>query len=206
MAMAEAPYERRPASAVGPDGVSDDVPADRPEAGEAEADQAPALSWAEQELLSALKRLARAQSQLAALESQASPPRRTFDPADAQRLEALEADLAQARSKASGRFGKGAARDRVSHLEVTERLLLDQLGVSSYDEYRASVDAPPAAAEPIDEAVLAFARQELASAQQAWLDVQALEVPADPEPANHAAPVADESSNGPAHHPAPDVA
>ena len=160
-------------------------------------------------MLTALKRLARAQSQLQALEAQVTPPRRTFDPVDAERLDALAVELAQARSKASGRFAKAAARDRVNELEMSERLLLERLGVSSYSEYRAVVDAPAPAAAPVDDAVLTFARQELASAQQAWLDVQAFDMPTDPEPAPDAeqADQADHADHtGPADRPTPDVA
>ena len=207
MAMAEAPYERRPAPAVGPDGVSGDAPGGTSEdpAG-LESERAPALSWAEQEVLTALKRLARAQSQLQALEAQVAPARRTFDPVDAGRLDALAVELVQARSKASGRFAKGAARDRVSELEMSERLLLERLGVSSYAEYRAVVDAPAPTTEPVDDAVLSFARQELASAQQAWLDVQAFDMPADPEPPAQADPADEADHVGPADRPTPDVA
>jgi len=176
MAMAEAPYEPPRVPSVEADGVEPGAAAVTGE----DATPAPALSWAEQEVLTALKRLARAQSQLQALERQGGA-RRSLDADDGQRLEALEIELAHARAKASGRFAKGAARERVAELEVTERLLLDQLGVTTFAEYR-TISEAPASVDSVDPAVLAFARQELASAQQAWLEVQALEAPeASPE-------------------------
>ena len=183
--MAEAPYTRPRVPSVEADGAEPGAAAVTRE------DEAPApvLSWAEQEVLNALKRLARAQSQLQALEGQGGPARRSFDAADGERLEALEIDLAQARAKASGRFAKGTARERVDELEVSERLLLDHLGVATFAEYQTMSEAP-ASADTVDPAVLAFARQELASAQQAWLEVQALETPDAPptdSPADEAA-------------------
>jgi hypothetical protein len=193
--MAEAPYQPRRASAVDPDGADPDAAGLEGET----ATPVPALSWAEQEVLTALKRLARAQSQLQAPKGQRGPAARSLDPIDAERLESLAAELTQARSKASGRFAKGAARDRVRELELSERLLLERLGVSSLAEFRALVDAAPPTVEPVDPAVLAFARQELASAQQGWLDVQALEMPPEPDPPAPAASAATD-------RPAPDVA
>ena len=177
MAMAEAPYEPPRVPSVEADGAEPGAAAVTGE----DATPAPALSWAEQEVLTALKRLARAQSQLQALEGQGGSARRSFDAADGERLEALEIELAHARAKASGRFAKGAARERVAELEVTERLLMDQLGVATFAEFR-TISEAPASVDSVDPAVLAFARQELASAQQAWLEVQALEAPeASPE-------------------------
>ncbi|HEY5155690.1 MAG TPA: hypothetical protein VIJ47_13200 [Acidimicrobiales bacterium] len=194
--MAAAQHEPRREPTVEPDGAGSGAVESSPP----EPSAAAHLSWAEQEVLTALKRLARAQSNLQALEGQHGPAPRSFDPADADRLDALAADLRHARSKASGRFAKGAARERVEELEMNERLLLDRLGVASYDDYRAIVDAPPPAIEAADPAVLAFARQELASAQEAWLSVQAMEVP-DEEPVEEPA-----EAPGAPEHPAPDVA
>jgi len=55
------------------------------------------------------------------------------------------------------------------------------LGVATFAEFR-TISEAPASVDSVDPAVLAFARQELASAQQAWLEVQALEAPeASPE-------------------------
>src|SRR4029077_3906389 len=72
------------------------------------------LTWAEQEVVDALKRLARAQSDLADLEARAAATTtHTFEAADVERLEQLQGPLAQARAKAGGRFGKAAARERL---------------------------------------------------------------------------------------------
>jgi len=138
------------------------------------------LSWAEQETLDALKRLARAQSHLQALEEQPPTPV-AFDPADKVRLEELHAELVRVRAKAGGRFGRAGARERLDHLETSERLLLDRLGVADYDAFLAASVAPRTSAATVDPEVLAFARQELDSARQAWLEVQAMAVP-DAEP------------------------
>ena len=147
------------------------------------ADGAPALSWAEQETLDALKRLARAQSQLEALEEQAAVVTPTIDPADGLRLEQIHDEVVAARAKASGRFGRGAARERLEQLEMNERLVLDQLGLPDYEAYRRAVATAAAPGpDPVDPQVLAFARQELVSARQAWLEVQAMEVPDVEEP------------------------
>ncbi len=144
------------------------------------------LSWAEQEVVDALKRLARAQSAMADLEARAAEATTpTFEAADVERLEALQGQLGQARAKAAGRFGRAAARERLDELELAERLVLDRMGVGSYADYRAAIEAPHV--EAVDPLVLAFAERELASARSAWLEVQALEIPpaepAEPEPA-----------------------
>jgi hypothetical protein len=146
---------------------------------------APALSWAENEVLGALRRLARAQAQLAAAQAQvAAAGSASFDPADVERLEQVHAELAKAKGKASGRFAKGAARQRVRELESSERLVLDRLGVASFEEYRARANRSQGS-QVVDSEVIAFARRELESAQRAWREVQALEVvaPEPPDPA-----------------------
>jgi hypothetical protein len=150
-----------------------------------------ALSWAEQETLDALKRLARAQSQLQALEEQLPTGVVPLDPADGQRLVEIHAELVRARSKAAGRFGRAAARDRLDQLETSERLLLEHMGLSDYDDYVAASAPPRSTVAAVDPQMLAFARQELISARQAWLEVQAMAVPdADPpEPADAAPPL-----------------
>ena len=149
-----------------------------PESGAA----APALSWAENEVLDALRRLARAQAQLVAAEAQvAAVDSAGFDPADVERLEQVHAELATAKGKATKKFAKGAARERARELESTERLVLDRLGVASYDEYRARADRSQGS-QVVDSEVIDFARRELASAQRAWREVQALEVVAPEAP------------------------
>ena len=143
----------------------------------APAEPAPvSLSWAEQEVVDALKRLARAQSAVADLEARAAEATTpTFEAADIERLEQLQVQLDQARAKAAGRFGRAAARERVDELELAERLVLDRMGVGSFDEYRAAIHAPQV--EAVDPQVLAFAERELAAARAAWLEVQALAIP-----------------------------
>ncbi|MGZ4705537.1 MAG: hypothetical protein ACXWCM_11775 [Acidimicrobiales bacterium] len=162
-------------------------PAEVPEA-TAPAEAAPVtLTWAEQEVVDALKRLARAQSAVADLEARAAEATSpTFEAADVERLEQLQGPLAQARAKAAGRFGKAAARERLDELEMAERLVLDRMGVGSFDEYRAAIEAPQV--ETVDAQVLAFAERELASARAAWLEVQALEVPPAEAPAPEVEP------------------
>jgi len=167
MAMADAP------GPVGPHAVPDPDPGDQA--------AAPALSWAEQETLDALKRLARAQSNLEALESQAGPAAPRLDPDAVTRLERVHAELLEAREKASGRFARGAARERADQLETTERLVLSELGQPDYDSVRSALASSRAAEPTVDPQVLAFARQELVSARQAWIEVQAMAVP-DPDP------------------------
>jgi len=197
MAMADAPRPGPARPDVAPD------PGAEAEAG------APALSWVEQETLDALKRLARAQSQLQALEDQAVANPVRLDPADVARVDQVHAELVAARDKASGRFGRGAARDRADQLETSERLLLDHLGFADHDRYLAAVAAARGPApDVVDPQVLAFARQELASARQAWLEVQAMPAPVAESPDESS----DESSDGQAPDgadappPGPDVA
>jgi len=144
--------------------------------GEAATTDGPALTWAENEVLVALRRLARARAQLAAAEAQvAAVSSSGFEAADVERLEQVHAELAVARKKASGRRAKGGARQRARELESTERLLLDRLGVASYEEYRTRADRSQDS-QVIDSEVIDFARRELDSAQRAWREARALEV------------------------------
>jgi len=167
-------------SADAPAEVQTDVQADT--AAEVAAEPAPiTLTWAEQEVVDALKRLARAQSHLADLEARADEATTpTFEAADVERLEHLQAQLTQARAKAAGRFGRAAARARLDEVEMAERLILDRMGVDSYADYRAVIESPHV--EAVDPQVLAFAQRELSSARTAWLEVQALEIPPVEEP------------------------
>ncbi len=176
-----------PVEPVAPVAGGDAAPADGHEAAEPEpATAAPTLTWAESEVLDALRRLARAQAQLAAAEAQVAADTASFDPADGERLEQVHAQLAKAKGKAAKKFAKGAARERVRELESTERLVLDRLGVASFEEYRARADRRQGS-QVVDSEVIDFARRELASAHRAWREVQALEVvgpevPDAPEP------------------------
>jgi hypothetical protein len=171
---------------AGPTAPASSAPPTPPEASpattDAPAEPAPVtLSWAEQEVVDALKRLARAQSAVADLEARAAEATTpTFEAADVERLEQLQGQLAQARAKAGHRFGKAAARERLDELVMAERLVLDRMGVDSFAEYRAVIEAPHV--DAVDPQVLAFAERELTSARAAWLEVQALEIPP-PEPA-----------------------
>jgi hypothetical protein len=197
MAMAEAPLQ--------PNVVT---PVVEPAGDASEGVAKPALSWAEQEVLDALKRLARAQAQMAALEARTpAPPARSFDPEDVRRAQELQGDLERARAKASGRFAKGAARERLEELQMRERLLLDRLRMASLDELRAAASSPAPVTDPVDPNVLAFARQELAAAQQGWLDVQALELPSGAKSDPETDPQRDLSlERAPQHAGGPDVA
>lgn len=146
----------------------------------------PALSWAEQETVDALKRLARAQSQALALEEQVAAAGPPVEAADGARLAEIHAEVLAARSKVAGRFGRAAAQQRLDQLETTERLLLERIGLADYDAF--VVRSTPTISSPaaVDPQALAFARQELASARLAWLDVQAMPEPgpeiSEPEP------------------------
>lgn len=139
------------------------------------------MTWQEQETLRALRRLANARSQLAQLEEQAAEAvaAPTADPADVARIEALRAEVAELGPRSRSRFGGGAARQRIAELEAEERLILQRAEVADLAELRARATAPSAPA--VDDAVLDFARRELAAAEAAWAEVQALELP-EPEP------------------------
>jgi hypothetical protein len=136
----------------------------------------PRLSWQERELLAALRRLANAQAQLHALEEEQSrhPMRPALDAADVERVESLEAELAKLREKAGHRFGRSAARDRISEVESQQRLVLERVGFDSYADFAAR-DAPAVlAAEAVDPALVEFARHELEAAEEAYAQVLAL--------------------------------
>lgn len=136
-----------------------------------------AMSWHEKELVACLQRLSTARSRLEALEAQAGETQTTgFDPDDVERLESIHLELEEARRKASGRFGRRHA-DAVEALEVNERLVLDRLGVPSYDEYRRlRTEKAHTTVEVVDPVVLDFARREVVDAEAAFLELQALEV------------------------------
>jgi hypothetical protein len=135
------------------------------------------LSWHERELVAALRRLANARSQLVALEEQLEASEvQTLDPADLAEIDAVRAEMDRLQSKAKSRFGGGAARERLAELELSERLVLERLGFATYDEL-AAFRAQPPPAPSVDPAIVAFARRELHDAEQAWLEIQALELP-----------------------------
>jgi hypothetical protein len=138
---------------------------------------APTVTWAEQEIVTALRRLAAAQAQLATAEAeyeeaQVEVARRT-DREDLTRLEEIHRELMEARARASGWFGR-SARDRVPALEMAEEVVLHRLGAATYLEARAR--AAEASVAEADTHTLEFARRELHAAQAEWREVQALEL------------------------------
>ncbi len=72
------------------------------------------------------------------------------------------------RSKASARFGGGAARERIPDLEMQQRLVLERLGHDSYAAFEQAGRRPAPTTEPVDTAFVDFARRELADAEEAY--------------------------------------
>lgn len=146
------------------------------------------VSWHERETAAALARLAGARAQLALLEEQAAAERTEPDPADVALVEELEAQIAKLRVNAGGRFGGGAARAKLDECEQRQRAVLARLG---FDDVAALRDRGTVAVPAVDPDVLAFARRECADAEQAFLEVAALEMPAAEPDADADAPDAD---------------
>jgi hypothetical protein len=147
----------------------------------------PRLSWRDRELLAALRRLANAQAQLQSLEAERSrqPESPTVDSADVETVEALEAELSKLREKASHRFGRASARDRLSELEAQQRLVLERLGFDGYRAFAHRREHEPVTPTGVDPALVDFARHELEAAEEAY--AQVLEMPDDlddPDPAD----------------------
>jgi hypothetical protein len=166
MVMADAPRH----DPTGSDATDGPAVAEEPTA-------APPLSWAEQETIDTLKRLARAQSQVQALKEQLAAAGPPVEAADGARLAEVHAEVLAARSKAAGRFGRAAAQQRLDQLEMSERLLLERIGLADYDAFVARSTPTFSSPAAVDLQVLAFARHELASARLAWLDVQTMPEP-----------------------------
>jgi hypothetical protein len=150
------------------------------------------LSWQENELVGALKRLANAKSQLASLEAESAAVAAVpiVAPADVEALVANRVQLEAARAKSTARFGGSSARQRAEKLEANERLILDRVGMGEYNDFLAWRDGPPPA-PPVDPAVLDFARREVRAATAAWIQIQSLEIPAveaEPDEPAEAAP------------------
>jgi hypothetical protein len=141
------------------------------------------MSWHEKELLGALKRLVTARERLAVLEEQAQGPAATLlDPEDVRRARDLQTEIVALRHKVGG-FRGGRYRDELDALLVQERLVLDRLGVASYDELSDRLRRVGNAPVPVvDPTVLEFARRELAAAEQGFLEVQTMEVLPEEEP------------------------
>lgn len=142
----------------------------------------PRLSWREKEVLAALRRLALAQSQMSLLDEQlaAGGAAPAYDPADLALVEELEDEIARARHKAHGRFGKSAARARRNELDDRQREVLARLGFADYDAFKAAGGSAARPAEAIDPVFVDFARRELADAEEAYR--QALALPDDESP------------------------
>jgi hypothetical protein len=159
-----------------------------PDASPPETEAEPTLSWAEREMLDGLRRLARARAQLAAAEGRTAEARpRPFDPEAVAELERIHGELVAARAKASGRFGKGGARQQVRDLELAERQVLDHLKMATYEDYQARAAALPASAV-VDPDVVAFAQRELEAAERGWQEVRALDLPPAEAPTEPASP------------------
>jgi hypothetical protein len=140
------------------------------------------MSWHEKELVAALKRLVVARERLQVLEEQAQEPALpVLDPADVARAHELQEQIAVLRQKVSG-FRGGRYRDDLDALIMQERLVLDRLAVASHEELADRLRrVGTAPVNVVDPTVLEFARRELAAAEQAFLDVQTMDVPTEPE-------------------------
>jgi hypothetical protein len=139
------------------------------------------LSWYEEETMRALRRVAQAKAYLAELEAQAATasaaPVVTADQGDIDRLAELQAEIDKLIPKANARFGADKARHRIDELEVQMRLVLDRLGFGTYDDFLDAGAELPVTVEPVDATVLEFARREVASAEAAWMELLAVEMP-----------------------------
>jgi len=136
----------------------------------------PTLSWQERELVAALKRLANARSQYGVLKAESELEVRSIDEADLDALREAHIETERVRGKTKGRFGAGAARARLVHLEADEQRILDRMGFVSFDEVELwRTDTRPTTT--VDPAILEFARRELEDAENALSQLQALQLP-----------------------------
>lgn len=139
-------------------------------------DDAPRLTWRERELITALRRLANSRAQVGALEEAQrdgpAPPR--AEPGDVELVDRLHHELERLRAKASSRFGGGSARDKLPDVEMQQRLVLERLGFGSYEEFVAAGRRPAPRPDPVDPAILDFARKELAAAEEAYAALLAM--------------------------------
>jgi hypothetical protein len=151
----------------------------------ASGDDETRLSWRDRELLTALRRLANSQAQVQALEAALELQRGVHvpDPADVDRIETLESELAKLRAKAGSRFGGGAARDRLPEVEAEQRAVLERLGFHTYAEFRSAGGLAVPVADPVDPAFVDFARRELADAEQAYEQLLSMPDDIDESPA-----------------------
>ena len=140
------------------------------------------LNWYEEETLRSLKRLAQARAYLAELEEQDAAahaaPLVVADQHDIDRLAELQAEIDRLWPKTQARFGADKARAQIDELEMQMRLILDRIGFETYDDFLDAGAVLPSTVEPVDPTVLEFARREVASAEAAWTELLAVEIPA----------------------------
>ena len=125
---------------------------------------AAALSWQENELVGALKRLANAKSQLATLEAEDRDGRQLAH-GRARRCRGPHGEPGRARGRPWPSRAPASAVRRLAtrrpQLEANERLILGRMGLITYDEFEAWRAGPPTPRR-VDPAVLDFARREVA--------------------------------------------
>jgi hypothetical protein len=86
-------------------------------------------------------------------------------------LELAHADVLEALEKADGRFAGSRAQRRVESARAAEQAVLDQLGFGSYSDYMMGYSLQNV--DPVKEAALDAARDELSAAEDAWRLLQA---------------------------------
>lgn len=135
----------------------------------------PRLSWQEREIVSALRRLAKARAQLAELEARLAEQqlRPAPDPADSALVEELQKQIEQVAHRATARFGAGAARERLAELRRRQREVLERLGFDDYEAYSAA-GGGLAPLDDVDPVFVEFARREVHDAEEALAAVLAL--------------------------------
>jgi hypothetical protein len=138
-----------------------------------DAESTTRLSWKERELVTALRRLANARSQVTQLEEAMAGPTLP-SPADMARIRELEAELEPLRRKAQSRFGGGGARERLAEVEAEQNRLLEAAGFASLDELDRAAAESSSDGHEGDPVLLEFARRELSDAETALQEVLAL--------------------------------
>ncbi|MCU0269459.1 MAG: hypothetical protein MUF83_12560 [Acidimicrobiales bacterium] len=141
------------------------------------AAEAPTMTWLEEETLTTLRRLANARARLAELEARivsTVPDEVPIDPADLELARELHEEIESLRPRAAHRLAGRVARNRLEGVELHLRLVLDRLGYATYDDFVEAGRRPAVTAPDVDPVALEFARRELASAEHAWAEVQAL--------------------------------
>ncbi len=94
-----------------------------------------------------------------------------LDRALVDRLEQAHAELLDAIDRADSRFGGARAQRKVDALRTAEHAILDELGFTSYSDYMMGNSLLHV--DPAKEAALDAAREELASAEDAWRAIEA---------------------------------